>query len=94
MGTNLGWRPGYRFSMDPLSAGIDRTLRGLRTGDRNALFGGLGLLMFVVWRKRRQRPRDVITRETVRPGETLVIRGTRLGAVGRKNSPLPPVQTL
>ncbi len=79
--------------MDPLTAGIDRTLRGLRTGDRKALFGGVTLLLFGVWRNRRNRPREVIKKTTVKPGEILVIRGTTLGEVRREQSP-PPVQTL
>lgn len=69
--------------MDPLSAGVDRTLRALRTGDRRGLLGGVALLLFGVWRNRRNRPREVIKKTTVKPGEILVIRGTTLGEVRR-----------
>jgi hypothetical protein len=80
--------------MDPLSAGVSRTLRGIRTGDRKALFGGLALMLFGVWRNRKNRPREMVKKATVKPGETLVIRGTRLGDAGREPSPPPPLQTL
>ena len=80
--------------MTLLSSGINRTLRGLRTGDRKALLGGLAMLVFGLWRSRRNRPSKVISKTTVKPGETLVIRGTRFGEMGRDPSPPPPVQTL
>lgn len=80
--------------MVPYSAGINRTLRALRTGDRRGLAWGLALLLWTFWRSRRNRAPQRIARTSVKPGETLVIRGNRLGDVGREPSPPPPVQTL
>jgi len=80
--------------VNPLSAGVNRTLRSLRTGDRRGLFWGVFLLLFGFWRNRRKRGREVLKKTTVKPGETLVIRGTTLGDAGQGPSPPPPVQTL
>ncbi|MGH8926556.1 MAG: hypothetical protein ACRDWA_18320 [Acidimicrobiia bacterium] len=57
-------------------------MRGLRTGDRNSLLSGAALLAFALWRRsRKKKPtRELLVRKTIKPGETLVIRGARANA--------------
>lgn len=68
--------------MDPFTSGFNRALRGLRTGDRNSLLSGAALLAFALWqRNRKKQPtRELLVRKSIRPGETLVIRGARANA--------------
>lgn len=68
--------------MDPFSSGFNRALRGLRTGDRNSVLSGAALLALALWqRNRKKKPtRELLVRKTIRPGETLVIRGARANA--------------
>ena len=65
--------------MDPFSTGFNRTLRGLRTGDRNSILTGAALLAFAYWRRQRGRPntRELIYRQRLKPGEAIVIKGAR-----------------
>jgi hypothetical protein len=57
-------------------------MRGLRTGDRNSLLTGVALLAFALWQRNRQKKptRELLLRKSLRPGETLVIRGARANA--------------
>jgi hypothetical protein len=68
--------------MDPFTSGLNRALRGLRTGDRNSLLSGAALLAFALWQRSRKKqpPRELLVRKAIRPGETLVIRGARANA--------------
>lgn len=76
--------------MDPFSSGFNRTLRGLRTGDRNSLLSGAALLVFALWqRNRKKQKKELIYRRSVGPGETLVIKGGRAGDVSLRADPPP-----
>ncbi|MFQ5966817.1 MAG: hypothetical protein ACE5MI_04285 [Acidimicrobiia bacterium] len=59
------------------STGVDRTLRGLRTGDTGILLTGAALILFRLYmRQRRTRSRIYTTR--LSPGEGLHIRARRV----------------
>ena len=72
--------------MDLFSSGFNRTLRGFRTGDRNSIVSGALLLALAVWQRNRKKSttRELVARETVKKGETLVIRSTMAGESERR----------
>lgn len=51
---------------------LDRTLRGLRTGDQRQLYSGLGLAALLYWRTTRPR-RRLLFRKRLPEGSALVI---------------------
>jgi len=57
---------------------IDRTLRGLRTGDQRELYSGLGLAALFYLRNTRPR-RRLLYRKTLPEGSALVIHHKRWG---------------
>ncbi|HEY4606352.1 MAG TPA: hypothetical protein VIH55_01795 [Acidimicrobiia bacterium] len=59
-------------------AGVDRTLRGLRTGDQRELFIGLGLAALTYLSRTKPR-RRLIYRRRVPAGSALVIHHRRRG---------------
>ena len=62
--------------MNPLSEGAVRSLRGLRTGDSKTLYTGVFLLAYGLWKRNRDR-RDLIHRQTLKPGDAMLIRARR-----------------
>lgn len=58
---------------DPLT----RVFRGLRGGDQLAFLSGAGLLVWRLLRRRRQSGRQLLYRERLRPGHTVVVRSHR-----------------
>ena len=62
--------------MKPLSEGAVRSLRGLRTGDSRSLYTGVFLLAYGIWRRNRDR-RKLIHRQTLKPGDAMMIRARR-----------------
>jgi hypothetical protein len=63
---------------DIRAASIDRTLRGLRTGDQRQLYSGLGLAALLYLRSTRPR-RRLLFRKTLPEGSALVIHHKRWG---------------
>lgn len=69
------------ISGSPISNGLSRALRGLRTGDQRSLYAGVALIVFGLWRRgRAKETRKLIYRKTLRPGEALLIRPSSSGA--------------
>ena len=62
--------------MKPLTEGAVRSLRGLRTGDSKSLYTGAFLLAYGLWRRNRDR-RELIHRQTLKPGDAMMIRARR-----------------
>ena len=62
--------------MKPLSEGVVRSLRGLRTGDSRSLYTGVFLLAYGLWKQNRDR-RELIHRRTLKPGDVMLIRARR-----------------
>lgn len=66
--------------MNPISDGVTRALRGVRTGDQRSLYAGAALIAFGLWRRSRDKEtRKLIYRKTLRPGEALLIRESATG---------------
>jgi hypothetical protein len=63
---------------DLTASGIDRTLRGLRTGDQRQLYTGLGMAALAYVRRTRPR-RRLIFRRSLPEGSALVIHHKRRG---------------
>lgn len=61
---------------DVTAASVDRTLRGLRTGDQRELYTGLGLAALAYVRRTRPR-RRLIYRKSLPEGSALVIHHKR-----------------
>ena len=62
--------------MKPLTEGAVRSLRGIRTGDKQTLYTGAFLLAYGLWRRNRDR-RELIHRQTLKPGDAMIIRARR-----------------
>jgi hypothetical protein len=63
---------------DITAESVDRTLRGLRTGDQRELYKGLSLAAFAYVRRTRPR-RRLIFRRSLPEGSALVIHHKRRG---------------
>lgn len=63
---------------DIRAASIDRTFRGLRTGDQRQLYSGLGLAALLYLKSTRPR-RRLLFRKTLPEGSALVIYHKRWG---------------
>lgn len=57
-----------------LSRGAEQLFRGLRTGDQRALLTGAALAAFGLWRRSSAPKRELIHREVVKEGSSLVVR--------------------
>ena len=64
--------------MNPLAEGAARSLRGLRSGDTKSLYTGVLLLAYGMW-KRNQGRKELIHRQTLKPGDAMLIRASRVG---------------
>ena len=64
--------------MNPLTEGVTRSLRGLRTGDSRSLYTGVLLLAYGMWKRQRDR-KELIYRKTMAPGDAMLIRAGRKG---------------
>lgn len=53
--------------------GVDRALRGLRTGDRRLVLSGAALLAYALYKRRAGR-RRVVYRTTLREGQRIAFR--------------------
>jgi hypothetical protein len=74
----MDWLLGLIGIRDIRSASIDRTLRGLRTGDQRQLYSGLGLAALAYLRNSRPR-RRLLFRKKLPVGSALVIHHKRWG---------------
>ncbi len=61
------------------TAGLDRTLRGLRSGDRRELFLGLGLAA-LSYARRTSPQKQLLYKKTVPEGSAIVIHHRRVGS--------------
>ena len=59
--------------MNPLTSGIVRTFRGLRTGDPQLILFGATLLA-VAWLRSRPSGKEVIYRRTLKPGDGIEVK--------------------
>lgn len=57
-----------------LSRGVSQLFRGLRTGDQRALLTGAAIAAFGLWRRSSAPQKELIHREVVKDGQSLVIR--------------------
>lgn len=57
-----------------VTQGLRRAFRGLRTGDQATLLLGAALAAFGLLRRSREPRRELLRRETLKSGESLVIR--------------------
>ena len=64
--------------MNPVTEGVTRSLRGLRTGDSRSLYTGVLLLAYGMWKRQRDR-KELIYRKTMTPGDAVLIRAGRKG---------------
>jgi hypothetical protein len=67
--------------VNPVTDGVVRSFRGLRTGDKRSLYSGALLVAYGLWKRNRGR-RELIYSREFRPGETILIRTSR--ADGRR----------
>lgn len=59
---------------DLLSRGVVQLFRGLRTGDQRALLTGAAIAAFGLWRRSSAPKKELLHREVVKEGSSLVIR--------------------
>lgn len=57
-----------------VSRGAARLFRGLRTGEQTTVLTGAVIAAFGLWRKTLEPRRTLIRRETLKPGQSVVIR--------------------
>ena len=62
--------------MNPITEGLARGLRGVRTGDQRSLYTGALLLAYGLWRRNRGR-RDLLYTRTLNPGEAIMVKASR-----------------
>lgn len=62
--------------MTPFTGGIDRTLRGLRTGDQRSLYLGVAMLVYSFWRRGKNN-RKLLYRRELRGGEAVMVRRSK-----------------
>ncbi|MDP3983840.1 MAG: hypothetical protein Q8Q52_02385 [Acidimicrobiia bacterium] len=62
--------------MRPIEVGLNTSLRGLRTGNQRALFSGVALLLYGVWRRQHHR-RELIYRRVLRQDEAILVKTGR-----------------
>lgn len=57
-----------------LAQGATRFFHGLRVGDQRMLLSGAAMAALGLWRRSAKPKKVLLARETVRPGQSLVIR--------------------
>jgi hypothetical protein len=62
--------------VNPLSEGLARGLRGVRTGDQRSLYTGAFLLAYGLWKRNRGK-RELIYQRKLSPGEAILVRTSR-----------------
>ncbi|HUP15688.1 MAG TPA: hypothetical protein VM848_06535 [Acidimicrobiia bacterium] len=62
--------------MNPITDGLARGFRGLRTGDQRSLYTGALLLAYGLWKRNRGR-RDLLYTRTLNPGEAILVKASR-----------------
>lgn len=58
--------------MNPLTEGLARGFRGIRTGDQRSLYTGALLVAYGLWKRNRGR-RELVYRRTLNPGEGILV---------------------
>ena len=59
--------------MNPLTSGLTRTFRGLRTGDPQLILLGASLLAFA-WLRSRSSGRELLYKRTLKVGESVQVK--------------------
>ena len=62
--------------MNPITDGLARGFRGVRTGDQRSLYTGALLLAYGLWKRNRGR-RDLLYTRTLNPGEAVIVKASR-----------------
>ena len=62
--------------MNPITDGLARGLRGVRTGDQRSLYTGALLLAYGLWKRNRGR-RELLYTRTLNPGEAIIVKASR-----------------
>ena len=62
--------------MNPITDGLARGFRGVRTGDQRSLYTGALLLAYGLWKRNRGR-RDLMYTRTLNPGEAILVKASR-----------------
>ncbi len=62
--------------MNPITDGLVRGFRGVRTGDQRSLYTGALLLAYGLWKRNRGR-RDLLYTRTLNPGEAVIVKASR-----------------
>ena len=62
--------------MNPITDGLVRGFRGVRTGDQRSLYTGALLLAYGLWKRNRGR-RDLLYSRTLNPGEAVIVKASR-----------------
>jgi hypothetical protein len=62
--------------MNPITDGLARGFRGVRTGDQRSLYTGALLLAYGLWKRNRGR-RDLLYTRTLNPGEAILVKASR-----------------
>jgi hypothetical protein len=62
--------------MNPITDGLARGLRGVRTGDQRSLYTGALLLAYGLWKRKRGR-RELLYTRTLNPGEAIIVKASR-----------------
>jgi hypothetical protein len=62
--------------MNPITDGLARGFRGVRTGDQRSLYTGALLLAYGLWKRNRGR-RDLLYTRTLNPGEAIIVKASR-----------------
>jgi hypothetical protein len=64
--------------MNPLTEGLARGFRGVRTGDQRSLYTGALLVAYGLWKRNRGK-RELLYRRTLNPGEAILVKTSRGG---------------
>ena len=62
--------------MNPITDGLARGFRGVRTGDQRSLYTGALWLAYGLWKRNRGR-RDLLYTRTLNPGEAIIVKASR-----------------
>lgn len=68
------------IAMNWISLGVERGLRGLRTGDQRLVFTGAALLIIGWLRRGPKEKKKVLYRRELKPGKALLIRSPEPGS--------------
>ena len=62
--------------VNPLTEGLARGLRGVRTGDQRSLYTGAFLVAYGLWKRNRGK-RELLYQKKLGPGEAILVKASR-----------------